>query len=47
MKPQRYPASCRPPTTATGCAPITAPGGVGIRGDNDNFQFDNFTVTRM
>jgi hypothetical protein len=28
-----------------GCAPITAPGGVGIRGDNDNFQFDNFTVT--
>jgi hypothetical protein len=29
-----------------GCAPITHAGGVGIRGDNDNFQFDNFTVTQ-
>jgi hypothetical protein len=32
--------------TGLGCAPITAPGGVGIRGDNDNFNFDNFTVTQ-
>jgi hypothetical protein len=30
----------------TGCAPITAPGSVGVRGDNDNFNFDNFTVTQ-
>ena len=30
-----------------GCAPITAPGAVGIRGDNDEFRFDNFRVTRM
>jgi len=29
----------------TGCAPITAPGAVGIRGDNDEFRFDDFTVT--
>lgn len=28
-----------------GCAPITAPGAVGIRGDNDDFNFDNFLVT--
>ena len=31
----------------TGCAPITAAGAVGIRGDNDNFRFDNFTVTAL
>lgn len=29
----------------TGCAPITAPGSVGIRGDNDDFNLDNFIVT--
>ncbi|MDX6635773.1 MAG: hypothetical protein QOF06_1976 [Solirubrobacterales bacterium] len=28
-----------------GCAPITAPGSVGIRGDNDDFNLDNFVVT--
>ena len=28
-----------------GCAPITAPGGVGVRGDNDDFNIDNFVVT--
>lgn len=28
-----------------GCAPITARGAVGIRGDNDEFRFDDFTVT--
>lgn len=27
-----------------GCAPITTPGGVGVRGDNDDFNFDNFLV---
>jgi hypothetical protein len=32
--------------TGLGCAPITAPGSVGVRGDNDNFNFDNFTVTQ-
>lgn len=32
--------------TGVGCATITAPGSVGVRGDNDNFQFDNFTVTQ-
>lgn len=32
--------------SGVGCAPITAVGGVGIRGDNDNFNFDNFTVTQ-
>lgn len=30
----------------TGCAPITAPGAVGIRGDNAEFSFDDFVVTR-
>ena len=30
----------------TGCAPITAPGATGIRGDNAEFTFDNFTVTQ-
>jgi hypothetical protein len=32
--------------TGVGCAPITAAGSVGVRGDNDNFNFDNFTVTQ-
>ena len=27
-----------------GCAPITSAGKVGVRGDNANFNFDNFTV---
>ncbi|HEY7259514.1 MAG TPA: hypothetical protein VH459_10610 [Gaiellales bacterium] len=31
--------------SGVGCAPITASGAVGIRGDNDEFRFDNFTVT--
>jgi hypothetical protein len=31
--------------TGVGCAPITAPGSVGVRGDNDNFNFDNVRVT--
>jgi hypothetical protein len=31
--------------TGTGCAPITAPGSVGVRGDNDDFYLDNFAVT--
>ena len=30
--------------TGVGCAPIAAPGSVGVRGDNDDFNFDNFTV---
>ena len=30
-----------------GCAPITAPGKVGIRGDNDNFTVSGFTVTAV
>lgn len=30
----------------TGCAPITAPGAVGIRGDNAEFSFDDFAVSR-
>jgi hypothetical protein len=29
-----------------GCAPITAPGAVGIRGDNAEFSFDEFAVSR-
>jgi hypothetical protein len=28
-----------------GCSPIAAAGAVGVRGDNDNFSIDNFTVT--
>lgn len=28
-----------------GCAPITAAGSVGVRGDNDDFNIDNFVVT--
>lgn len=31
----------------TGCAPITAPGRVGLRGDNDDFYFDDFTITAL
>jgi len=30
----------------TGCAPITTPGAVGIRGDNAEFTLDDFTVSR-
>jgi hypothetical protein len=30
-----------------GCAPITAAGSVGVRGDNAEFRFDDFTVTRL
>lgn len=33
--------------TGTGGAPITHAGAVGIRGDNDNFQFDDFRVTSL
>ena len=29
----------------TGCAPITAAGRVGVRGDNDDFSIEAFTVT--
>jgi hypothetical protein len=29
------------------CGPITASGGVGIRGDNDDFYFDNFEVDAL
>jgi hypothetical protein len=32
--------------TGVGCAPIIAPGAVGLRGDNADFQFRNFVVTR-
>lgn len=31
--------------TGVGCAPITAAGSVGVRGDNADFNIDNFTVT--
>ena len=31
--------------TGVGCAPITHPGAVGIRGDNSEFDFNTFTVT--
>ena len=33
--------------SGTGGPPITKPGAVGIRGDNDRFQFDDFTVTSL
>jgi hypothetical protein len=33
--------------TGAGCRPITAPGKVGVRGDNTDFLFDDFTVTRV
>jgi hypothetical protein len=31
----------------TGCAAITSNGATGVRGDNDNFQFDDFTVVSL
>jgi hypothetical protein len=31
--------------TGAGCAPITSAGKVGVRADNTNFNFDNFTVS--
>ena len=31
----------------TGCAPYTAPQGLGIRGDNTDFNIDNVTVTAL
>ena len=34
-------------TGAGGCPPITAPGKVGVRGDNTQFLFDDFTVTGL
>ncbi len=33
--------------TGIGCAAITQAGATGIRGDNDNFMFDQFTVTSL
>ncbi|AGL20820.1 hypothetical protein [Actinoplanes sp. N902-109] len=33
--------------TGTGCAPITAPGATGIRGDNAEFEFSDFEVTSL
>jgi hypothetical protein len=30
-----------------GCAPITAPGAIGVRGDNDEFSFDDLAVTAL
>ncbi|WP_229716287.1 hypothetical protein [Mangrovihabitans endophyticus] len=33
--------------TGIGCAPITAPGATGIRGDNTEFDFRNFAVTKL
>lgn len=33
--------------TGVGCAPITAAGATGIRGDNAEFDFNNFTVTDL
>ncbi|GEM_PF-3090404 len=33
--------------TGVGCAPITKPGAVGVRGDNVRFQFTDFTVTTV
>jgi hypothetical protein len=33
--------------SGTGGPPITQPGAVGIRGDNDRFQCDDFTVTAV
>ena len=31
--------------TGVGCAPIRAAGAVGLRGDNDEFSFDDFVVS--
>jgi hypothetical protein len=33
--------------TGIGCAPITAPGAVGIRGDNTRFSFKSFAVANL
>lgn len=33
--------------TGIGCAPISAAGATGIRGDNTEFQFSDFTVTEL
>jgi hypothetical protein len=33
--------------TGVGCAPITGPGAVGVRGDNLDFDIDDFTVTSL
>jgi hypothetical protein len=33
--------------TGTGCAAITSNGATGVRGDNDLFMFDDFTVTSL
>jgi hypothetical protein len=33
--------------SGVGCAPITHPGSVGIRGDNAQFQFQKFTVSAL
>jgi hypothetical protein len=30
-----------------GCAPITAPGAIGVRGDNDEFSFDDLAVSSL
>lgn len=30
-----------------GCAPITSPGAIGVRGDNDEFSFDDLAVTAL
>jgi hypothetical protein len=30
-----------------GCAPITAPGAIGVRGDNDEFSFDDLVVASL
>jgi hypothetical protein len=32
--------------SGTGCTPIMSAGATGVRGDNDHFLFDDFTVTR-
>lgn len=32
--------------TGIGCAPILAPGAIGIRGDNDDFSVDNLSVAK-
>ena len=33
--------------TGKGCAAITSSGATGVRGDNDNFLFDDFMVTSL
>jgi hypothetical protein len=39
-----YALVARVTDTGAGCAPITVPGRVGIRGDNDDFQVDGLVV---